>query len=150
MIQDEKVLSDIEEFGWHVIKVAEDAVGPGFAYNIGLTHNFGHPELIILGLASEVMHQILNLAGDQISLAKEKFKSGMRTTELLEGYSCCFVDFPKPLHEEFLGYCIWFYKNENFEVLQCVWPDKTGNFPWEAGAFDEFSKIPPVPGKSIN
>ena len=150
MTPDEKAKSDVEELGWHVIKVAEDAAGPGFAFTIGLTHNFGHPELIVFGLPPDVMHQILNLAGDNIRACAEKFESGMKTTELLEGYPCCFIEFPKSSYHEFLGYAIWFYKGEEFDVLQCVWPDKAGRFPWEAGVLDEFKKSQPVPGMSIH
>jgi hypothetical protein len=150
MTPDEKVKADVEEFGWHVIKAEEDASGPGFAFTIGLTHNFGRPELIVFGLPPDVMHQILNLAGDNIRACTEKFESGMKTTELLEGYAWAFIEFPKSSYHDFLGYAIWFYKGEEFDVLQCVWPDKAGRFPWEAGVLDEFKKNQPVPGMSIH
>ena len=45
---DDKVLSDIEEYGWHVVKVMEDNSGPGFCYSIGLFKTFGHPEIMIV------------------------------------------------------------------------------------------------------
>jgi Domain of unknown function (DUF4262) len=41
----EKVVADLETFGWHVVCVKEDSVGPAFAYSIGLQKTFGHPEI---------------------------------------------------------------------------------------------------------
>lgn len=41
--RERKLVSDIEEFGWHVIMIAEDDEGPAFAYSIGLFKILGHP-----------------------------------------------------------------------------------------------------------
>jgi hypothetical protein len=45
-----KALADVQNHGWHVLKVMEDDRGPAFAYTVGLYHSFRHPELIIVGL----------------------------------------------------------------------------------------------------
>lgn len=45
-----KALADVQQHGWHVLKVMEDNEGPAFAYTVGLYHSFGHPELIVVGL----------------------------------------------------------------------------------------------------
>ena len=34
---EEKLTHDVREFGWHVIGIPDDDVGPGFVYSIGLT-----------------------------------------------------------------------------------------------------------------
>jgi len=34
-------------------------------------------------------------------------------------------------NRESLGYPRWFYPGSALPVLQCVWPDKAGRFPWE-------------------
>ena len=61
---DAQMRSDIETYGWHVIKVLEDDEGPGFAFTIGLFKRFGHPELIVFGLPLDTMHEMLNAAGE--------------------------------------------------------------------------------------
>jgi hypothetical protein len=38
--------------------ISGDELGPGFAYSFGLYEEFGHPEIIIFGLAAESMHHV--------------------------------------------------------------------------------------------
>jgi hypothetical protein len=38
-----KAVTDVQNHGWHDVKVMGDAEGPAFAYTIGLYHSFGHP-----------------------------------------------------------------------------------------------------------
>src|SRR3954451_20971966 len=54
-----KLLSDVEEFGWHVVLIPEDDEGPAFAYNVGLFGTFEHPEIVVLGLDLGVMHRLI-------------------------------------------------------------------------------------------
>jgi hypothetical protein len=37
---DEKVLADVREYGWHVIEIFEQDETPGWAFSIGLYKNF--------------------------------------------------------------------------------------------------------------
>jgi hypothetical protein len=37
-------------------------------------------------------------------------------------------------YSPFLGYAQWFYESEDgFPVLQLVWPDEQGRYPWDEG-----------------
>ena len=47
---DKRVLADIREYGWHVVKVFSRHGGPDFAYSIGIFETFVHPEILIVGL----------------------------------------------------------------------------------------------------
>ena len=73
--RERKVVSDIEEFGWHVVMIPDDDEGPAFAYSIGLFKSFGHPEVILFGLDLGVMHQIINLIGEEVRLGR-RFSDG--------------------------------------------------------------------------
>ena len=42
----------------------------------------------------------------------------------------------KKWHPAFLGSAQWFYKDEDFPVVQCVWPHKNQRYPWDKG-FDK-------------
>ncbi len=58
--------SDVEKFGWHVLKIFSDTESaPSFAYTVGLEKTFDHPELVIFGLNDnlELMHKVLNSLG---------------------------------------------------------------------------------------
>jgi hypothetical protein len=54
-----KMLRDIQQYGWHVLKVMEDDKGPAFAFTIGLFHCFKHPEVLMIGLDLDFMHRII-------------------------------------------------------------------------------------------
>jgi hypothetical protein len=45
---DEKLVRDVSEYGWHVLKVLDEPGAPGWAYSIGLYRNFDHPEIIVI------------------------------------------------------------------------------------------------------
>jgi len=60
-----------------------------------------------------------------------QFEAGKEYPELLEGFRCAFRKVSKRHYEEYLGYAMWFYKGDEFPVLQCVWPTTKGYFPWD-------------------
>ncbi|MBC8137367.1 MAG: DUF4262 domain-containing protein [Fibrella sp.] len=136
---DRKVIANIETYGWHVVIVPEDDEGAGFAYTVGLTYSYGHAEIILFGLPQDVTHAVLNETGDRA-------KSGTRIAAntyvegLLEGYDCGFVTVHKTQYREYLGQCRWLYGGNEFDALQCVWPDMCGLFPWDEG-FPESLRI---------
>ena len=45
-INDAKLLADVEEYGWHVVKILDTQGTPAWAYSIGLYENFHHPEIM--------------------------------------------------------------------------------------------------------
>jgi len=63
---EKKLVADIEELGWHVLKVLEDDNGPGFVYSVGLFKTFNHPEIIIVGLKLDLAHILINNIGVDI------------------------------------------------------------------------------------
>jgi len=63
---DAKVRADVAEYGWHVVMVSGDEEGPGFAYSVGLKETFGHPEIIMFGLRSDLMHTLINDLGEML------------------------------------------------------------------------------------
>jgi hypothetical protein len=49
---DRKLLSDVGEFGWHVVGIHEEKNSPRFAFSVGLYYQYLHPRSIDHGLAS--------------------------------------------------------------------------------------------------
>ena len=128
--RDERLLADIAEYGLHIINVLEDQEGPPHSFSIGLYHRFKHPEIIIVGLKTELMQNMINWAGDMIREG-QRLEIGKRYSGFLEGFEVTFREVDKRHYEEYLGYAIWFYKNSDFPVIQCVWPTTNGYFPWD-------------------
>jgi hypothetical protein len=57
-----------------------------------------------------------------------------------------FVTVDPKTYWEFLGSVQWFYRclDGKFPVLQAVWTDKLGKFPWEEGHDQHAAKIQPL------
>ncbi len=122
---------NIASFGWHVMIISGDAEGPGFAYSIGLFEGFGGPEILVVGLKSELMHHMINAIGERLK-AGETFEAEGRYGGLLEGFDCAMRPVAPEHYRDYLGYARWYYQGDRFPVLHCIWPDKAGCFPWEA------------------
>ena len=135
--------ADIAAHGWVVIRIEEDARGPAFAYSIGLTARFGHPEIIILGLPLDVAHDIINLVGDAVRRGS-RYVAGGTYDEFLEGYDVTFRAVPRHQYDAYLGTALRFYDNESFTTLQLVYPTREGVWPWQDGAPESFRNRQPV------
>src|ERR1044071_6691699 len=97
-----RVLHDVTSSGCHVIKVMEDDSGPGFAYSVGLFHNFDHPEILIVGLDLAMMHGIINHLMADIRNGT-RFQIGSRVAGILEGFDCEFREVAVSHYRELLG-----------------------------------------------
>lgn len=133
---EKKVLENIETHGCHIVQVREDQAGPGWSYTIGLYERLGCPEIIVLGLKDLVAAHVLNDAAGRMRDGAI-FHERDRHVDLLENVECEFraVD-SKWLKQGLMGYANWFYGTPDYPVMQCVYPDIAGIFPWEAG-FDQ-------------
>lgn len=122
------VLRNIREHGCHVMLIAPDDEGSGFAYSIGLD-----PELIVVGLPIELMHSMVNALGSRMRDG-ERAEPGQPVYGLLEAATCTVLEMERRRYKEYLGYALWYHRGPDFRTLQIVWPSKvSGRFPWEPG-----------------
>src|SRR6266487_5347633 len=98
--QEQKLIADIERYGWHVIKVLEDEQGPGFAYSIGLFHSYSHAEILVIGLRLDSMHQIINCIGEEIKSGKQ-FVDGREYSDILPGYDSAFRNVDRKFYKDY-------------------------------------------------
>lgn len=141
---EQRVIDDIREYGWHVVGIEADEEGPAFAYSIGLQHTLQHPEIIVFGLNdAETMMYIINTVGDEIRKGST-FEDWHESDEILNGYSCMFRRVPAEAYPDYLGYAKWFYRPESFDVLQCFWPDKQHRYPWHPDCQESVKQRQPI------
>lgn len=133
-----QMLSDVAEFGWHWIGILEDEKGPQYAFSVGLFYSYGHPEIVIMGLEHSVASTILRDLAIQIK-AGQVYRDGSIETDLIS-LPVQFRKVPSEFNKEYFGSGRWFYQNlpDPFPVLQMVWPDKDGLFPWVEGHDERF------------
>lgn len=143
--QEQRVINDIQTYGWHCVHIAAEDDLPPFSFTVGLFHSFKQPELIIFGLRQEVAHRIFCIAVDAMKAGTPIDLS--KPTELfVEGYPSVFVAVPKAQYDEHVGFCLWYYEGEDFPLYQIVWPSRDKRLPWEPEASDAFRAMQPVLG----
>lgn len=140
---EKEIIETVAKHGWQVSMIESDGYSPSFAYTIGLTKSYGHPELIIIGLETQLMGELLNIAGDLIKNG-HRMQLDKDYDDFLDGYNCRFIEMDKDYYLDYLGYGIWFNNGKDFETLQLVWPNKRGDFPWNKGDDENFDFRQPL------
>ena len=135
---EEKALSDIEEYGCHILHVMEESDYPGFTYSIGIERKTGQPEIIVTGLKQEIAHWMINEYNNRIKSGEifepDKFYEGF-----LEGFQVTFKAVEKKHYSEYFGWAKWLYEGDNFRVLQLIYPSTSGLWPWDQSAPEDFT-----------
>lgn len=133
---DAKALSDIAKYGLHVISVMEDDEHAPFTYSIGIEQSLGMPELIIIGLKSNVAHSAINECYRQMKEGGA-IAPGTRVFGLLGGdFECMIGEVSSEQVAEYMHWASWLYKGQPFRAYQIIWPSTPGVFPWDPGASD--------------
>jgi hypothetical protein len=145
---DPRVVRDIREHGWHVVKVMEDDAGPAHAFSIGLHETHDHPEIVVTGPDLDVLHQLVNALGEDVREGR-RFEPGQEYDRILAGLRCHFRTVHPANYGDFLGYAGWYYAGAAFPALQCVWPDPQGRFPWDPDFPAELAPQQPDLGQPV-
>ncbi len=126
----EETKLNIEKFGLQVIMVAATNYSPSFAYSIGLTKTYYHPEIICFGLSNSLGQEIINDVAEMIKNGAI-IDSGKIYTEIFKDSRATFLNVDKRNIRDYFGAALNFYENETFEALQLIWTDRNDRFPWE-------------------
>ena len=140
---DRRLLSDVKEFGCHIIAVAEDDEGPSFAYSVGFPTTYQTPEVIIFGLDVKLMQDIINTIGQTLRSGKP-IHAFLECDGILVGQTVAFATVAARHYREYVGYAGWYHQSLNFELLQCFWPDQEGRFPWDPACHEFVRSHQPI------
>jgi len=130
---DQKLLEIVERHGWHVTLVEDDGRSPGFAYSTGIYARTRHPEVIVIGLPSDLGHFLVNEYGSAC-LRGTPPALWIPHEDYLEGNAVVFIEVTAPIGDKYATWTRWFYDGDDVPYVQLVFPDsETGAFPWEPG-----------------
>jgi hypothetical protein len=139
---------DILTHGCSVLTITPDEENPeppyDFTYTLGFYLNLLHPEFLILGISPDVSVRLMNSlfavieAGDRFAENHTlRYNFGLGERKLVAKLV------PQERYYDYLGYGCWFYRSplwnvspiaeHKFPVLQLVWPDPAGLYPWDPG-----------------
>jgi hypothetical protein len=131
----------IESDGCFVVSVfdEEESSSP-FSYSIGFTKTLSQPEVVLYGLDRGNAHPLVN---DAYSLCKNGLRLGdwVVIDDLFRDYRCIAraVDESWIIQSQFAS-ALWYHQTQMGsglqDVVQLVWPDADGAFPWEDGCAD--------------
>ena len=138
-----EIMGNIEKYGCHVTSVFDPKEeDPNFTYTVGINKQENRPEVIILGLRSELSSWISNEYNRRVQegeiFTEEGFYDGF-----LNGFEVCFKPVAKRFKEEFMLSCNWLYKGTDYPALQLIFPTVDGIWPWEANASESFKVLQP-------
>ena len=125
----------VRTHGWQVNLVGEGDGDdePAFAYTVGLGHRAAHPELVMSGLPTDLMHRVLNALVDRIAAGHRFDVPG----QLVEAALARVALTVEPLTDDGLRQTVtwsgWFHRRRP-QAVQLVWPDTDGVFAWQDGA----------------
>ena len=135
---DEKALADIEKYGCHILLVLESEDHSRFAYSIGIEQRTGHPEIIITGLKHDLAHSLINEYNERVK-AGEVFESDKYYSGFIENFDVTFKKVEQKHFKDYFGWARWLYKNDEFTVLQLIYPSTSGVWPWDPNAAEDFT-----------
>lgn len=140
---DEKMLADIETYGWHIVLIEDAEVLPSYAFSVGIYHTLGLPEICVFGIeSSDDVAQVINQIGE-LMREGNKFQDGDRSDDILVDLPCRFREVDKRYYPTLFGYARWYHEGDDFPVLQCVWPDQDGHLPEDTDFDPELTHAQP-------
>ena len=127
----------VRQHGWMQTLALDEDDKPGFCFTTGFEVSIGHPEIIAFKIdkqtANEIFWVLYRCAenGKPVPLA-------VRTGGILPNDDAYVFPVARRHYANYLGWGRWFYRGDDFECLQVVWPDEAGVFPWEDGFDSKF------------
>ena len=143
---DRRTIDHIERFGCSVLHIAAEDELPPFTYSVGITRTSSAPEVVVVGLKREIAHYVVNEYNRRVR-AGESLVPGQRYSGFIDGFEVEGVQVDRSFYEEYFGHNLWLYQGPHFEVLQLVYPNTSGVWPWQADANEGFKSWQPVLGK---
>ena len=143
------VLADIDQYGWHGLWIREDDEGPQFTYSIGFYRTLGAPEVIVVGIRSELAHSMLWEAYRRVRRG-ETLTPGRLYDGFLDEHPITFVNVSDDARRQYFGFADWYYKGD-FPAAQLVWPSAAdGRWPWDSESLAHLQPLlgpaPPAAG----
>ena len=136
--EDERTISQIEEFGCSVVQVKRSDHGPGWSYTVGVYDTSGRPEIITVGLPDKTALFLLNEAARRLRAGAD-LQQG-RHRDMVGEVECEFRPVDPKWVKHLMGWALWYYDDPNFPVLQAIYPDLENRFPGEEGFDGRFAQ----------
>ncbi len=139
----ERVIGDIDRTGRSCIGVfpipeTKDPTNEAFIYTIG-NSLVGLPELLVIWLYDETGMRILNAVSDALKDAKDPFAEwALEIGGKLPPY---LIEAADSVKDDFTIQATQVLGNTNYRVMQVVFCDREGRFPWDDGCAEPYRNV---------
>jgi hypothetical protein len=144
-----KLRKNIEEFGCQVMHIAAEDDLPPFSYSVGIPQASNAPEVVVIGLKQPMAHFIVNEYNNRIR-SGEKFIPGEMYEGFIGGFEVLLSVIDKAHYDEYFGMNLRLYDGPNFDVVQLIYPNTSGVWPWAPEADDWFRSWQPILSVATN
>lgn len=137
------LIERVKEHGWQTTSVGADDNGdPAFSYTTGFWFSVNQPEIVLFDFPPQLSHDVF---GQMIRMAREgyHFPIWKPVEGVLSNEIVYLVPATREAGVQYLRSSDWFYKRCEFPVLQLVWSDRDGRFPWENDFDPALMKLQP-------
>ncbi|MDP9795968.1 hypothetical protein J2S43_004480 [Catenuloplanes nepalensis] len=139
-LRDDITAGRIRRYGWNVTGVT-GGPAPDWAYSTGLWHTHRAPEICVFGVpgrtGQRIINQVGNMLRDGVTLT-----DGERHDDVLTGYDVVVRAVRAPWYRRFFGAGLDFCQRPA-PMMQIVWPDRAGRFPWEPETDPPYRDVQP-------
>lgn len=125
------LIEGVRQHGWQTTSVGADTEGdPAFSYTIGFWLTLRLPEVIVFDFPPQLAHDVF---GTMMRKAREghRFVTGEPIEGILSNEIVYLLPVTRVASVQYLRSSDWFYRRAEFPVVQLVWADRAGRFPWE-------------------
>lgn len=126
------VRAAIELDGWYLDLHEGAGHKPDYGCTVGLAAAAGRPEIILLGLPDDITRGVLEEVVAYVQ-SGEELPVDEDCHLFLNGCVCRFLPVAEAHVEDFCPAAKAWHGDAPFTVLQMVWPDQRGRFPWDRG-----------------
>ena len=147
---DNRVLTDVKEYGFHIVWINSEGLQPDYGFTIGLEYSYEHPEIILMGLPIGAGKNIINKLGAEIKKGQKFIDSDDYIKISSQKFMVKKMDISN--YGDYLGYFIWFYRSLKIPptVMQLFWPDESDKFPWDKGFNKKFLTSQPLLSEDLS
>lgn len=139
----EQTEQHIKKYGLSVIKVESTGYLPSFAYSVGLSETYNHPEIICFGLSTKLLHELINDVSKIIEV-EGKINIDKEYDNIFQNSRAKFLKVDKENINSYFTVAINYFKTDKIKCLQLIWTDRNNKFPWENGYEKEFKFKQPL------
>lgn len=122
----------VRRYGWFAVHVPREPHHPPYTYSIGLYQTHHHPELLISGLPPHTCHGLMGEVADRLYRGRPAPVTGrchgpvvahpITYRTILPEHAVRLLPMAYRYYRHFPAPC---------SVLQVVWSDPAGRFPWD-------------------